>query len=237
MQCSAWRPISSASTSVRPLSSSTRWNSSGPSASACTPVHNDVYGFIRSPVADRGSSCTNTSRSRQSASTFSIPITVISTRGSVRHIRPLPSDSTTAIVPVSATPKFAPETATGTERNFSRRCRRAASAIAVMSQPRSSPARDRALEQQLDLRPVAMDRRHEDVRGRVVAELVDQLRQVGLDRLDPLRGQRVVEADLVRGERLDLDHLARAVPGGDRARRSRCIRRRHAPSAPGRPRA
>ena len=50
-----------------------------------------------------------------------------------------------------------------------------------------------------------------------MAELVDQLRQVGLDRRDPLRGQRVVEADLVRGERLDLDHLARAVPGGDRA--------------------
>ena len=41
------------------------------------------------------------------------------------------------VVPVSATPKFAPEIATGTDRNFSRRWRRAASAIAVMSQPRS----------------------------------------------------------------------------------------------------
>ena len=55
-------------------------------------------------------------------------------------MRPLPSDSTTQIVPVSAIPKFAPETATGTVRNFSRRCLRAASAIAVASQPRSSPS-------------------------------------------------------------------------------------------------
>ena len=79
-------------------------------------------------------------------------------------MRPLPSDSTTQIVPVSATPKFAPEIATGTDRNFSRRWRRAASAIAVISQPRSCAARDRVLEQQLDLGPVAVDGRHEDVR-------------------------------------------------------------------------
>src|SRR6476469_4695003 len=195
MQWSAWRPTSSASTSVRPLSSSTRWNSCGPSP-ACTPVHNDVYGFIRSPVAERGSSCTNTSRSRHSGSTFSIPITVIRTCGSVRHIRPLPSDSTTPMVPVSATAKFAPEVATGTDRNFSRKW---------------------PLEQQLDRGPVAVDGRHENVRGSVVTELVDQLRQVGLDRLDALLGERVVQTDLVRRERLDLDHLARAVPSDDPA--------------------
>ena len=139
MQCSAWRPTSSASTCVRPLSSSTRWNSCGPSPSR-TPVHSDVYGFIRSAVEERGSSCRKTSRSRHAGSTFSIPITVISVSGSVMHMRPLPSDSTTQIVPVSATPKFAPTTATGTVRNFSRRCRRAASAIAVASQPRSWPS-------------------------------------------------------------------------------------------------
>ena len=39
---------------------------------------------------------------------FSIPMTVIKVSGRVRHIRPLPSDSTTARVPDSATPKFAP---------------------------------------------------------------------------------------------------------------------------------
>ena len=41
--------------------------------------------------------------------------------GSVVHMRPLPSDSNTATVPVSAAAKFAPLTATGTVRNFSRR--------------------------------------------------------------------------------------------------------------------
>ena len=60
--------------------------------------------------------------------TFSMPITVISVSGSVRHIRPLPSDSTTSSVPVSATPKLAPEIATLARRNRSRRCVRAAMA-------------------------------------------------------------------------------------------------------------
>jgi hypothetical protein len=61
----------------------------------------------------------------------------MSVRGSVRHMRPLPSDSTTASVPVSATAKFAPEIATCARRNFSRRCSRAASAIAGGSSDRS----------------------------------------------------------------------------------------------------
>jgi hypothetical protein len=50
-----------------------------------------------------------------------------------------------------------------------------------------------------------------------MAELVDQLRQVSLDRLDALLGQRVVQTDLVRRERLDLDHLGRAVASDDPA--------------------
>src|SRR5690625_7299353 len=85
---------------------------------------------MRSPVEERGSSCKNTSRSWKLGTTFSIPTTEIRVLGRVRHIRPLPSDSTTTMVPVSATAKFAPETATASDmsRNFSRRKRRAASA-------------------------------------------------------------------------------------------------------------
>ncbi len=45
-------------------------------------------------------------------------MTVIRVSGIVRHMRPLPSDSTTDRVPVSAMPKWAPETATGTVLNF-----------------------------------------------------------------------------------------------------------------------
>ena len=47
-----------------------------------------------------------------------MPITVISVSGRVRHIRPLPSDSTTTSVPVSATPKLAPLTATLADRKI-----------------------------------------------------------------------------------------------------------------------
>ena len=163
MQCSASRPTSSASTAVRPLSSSTRWNSCGPSPGV-TPVHSEVYGFIRSPVEERGSSCRNTSRSRQVGTSFSMPMTVISVCGRVRHIRPLPSDSTTASVPVSATAKFAPLIATRARRNRSRRCARAAmasrrgSSVSAGSTPGIVAQEDLA-----DLGPVLVDRRHEDV--------------------------------------------------------------------------
>ena len=139
MHRSACRPTGSTSVSVRPLSSSTRWNACGPSP-AVTPVHIDVYGFIRSAVEERGRSWRNTSRSCQRGTSFSIPITVISVSGSVRHIRPLPSDSTTITVPVSATAKFAPEIATFARRNFSRRWSRAASASARGSSVRSAGA-------------------------------------------------------------------------------------------------
>ena len=60
-----------------------------------------------------------------------------------------------------------------------------ASAIAAGSEPELPALRDRALEQRRDLGAVAVDRGHEDVRRLVVAELDDQLGQVGLDRLDP----------------------------------------------------
>ena len=73
-------------------------------------------------------------------STFSTPTTEIRVSGRVRHIRPLPSDSTTTSVPVSATAKLAPETATLARRNFSRRCSRAASASLAGSSLRSAGA-------------------------------------------------------------------------------------------------
>ena len=91
-------------------------------------------------VTGRGRSCRKTSRSRQVGTSFSIPITVIRVSGSVRHIRPLPSDSTTTTVPVSATAKFAPDTATRARRNFSRRWSRAVSASSGGASVRSGGA-------------------------------------------------------------------------------------------------
>ena len=196
-----------------------------------TPVQIDVYGFIRSAVEERGSSCSITSRSRHSGSTFSIPISVIRTRGSVVHMRPLPSDSTThdrarlgdAEVRAADRDRHREELlAQVPARGLGDRRR---------LQPEPLPARDRALEQRRDLGPVAVDRGHEDVRLLVVAELHDQLREVGLDRRDAALLERLVEPDLVGRERLDLDHLARAVLAARSARRSRSPRRRRAPSA------
>ena len=129
MQRSAWRPVWSASAEVRPLSSSTRWKFSGPSP-GLVPVQVEVYGFIRSAVDERGSRARNTSRSRQDGRIFSTPTTEMSVRGSVTHIRPLPSDSTTHSVPVSAIAKLAPLIPTFADRNWRRRCSRAASASA-----------------------------------------------------------------------------------------------------------
>ncbi len=67
-----------------------------------------------------------------------------------------------------------------------------------------------------DLRAVAVDGRNQDVGRPVVAELHDQLGEVGLVGGDPGLGQRLVEADLLGGHRLDLDHLGLAG-GSDQA--------------------
>ena len=58
-----------------------------------------------------------------------------------------------------------------------------------------------------DLGSVAVDRRHQDVAGPVMAELDDQLCEVGLDRGDALGFQMLVEADLLGRHRFDLDHV------------------------------
>ena len=171
----------------------------------------EVYGFIRSAVDDRGSSCRNTPRSRQDGITFSMPMTVIRVCGRVRHIRPLPSDSTTDSVPVSAMAKLAPLMPT-----------RGGQEDLPQVQPGGLGQRGRVVGQRRvdvghlaqedlpDLRPVAVDGGHQEVRGPVVAELHDELGQVGLVRGDARVGERVVEPDLVGDHGLDLDGRLRA---------------------------
>ena len=162
-----------------------------------------------------------TSRSRQVGSSFSMPMTVMSTSGSVRHIRPLPSDSRTTTVPVSATAKFAPETATRARRNFSRRWRRAASASSggASVRPAGAGRPTRPISSmkmsRISVR-LLVDRRDEDVRRQVVPELDDHLGEVGLPDVDPLLAERLVELDLLGRHRLDLDDLGRAVVMDDR---------------------
>ena len=140
-----------------------------------------MYGFIRSAVEERGSSCRKTSRSSQVGTSFSIPITLMSTSGSVVHMRPLPSDSTTETVPVSATAKLTPLIPTRALKNSLRRCRRAVSASSrgIVGEL-GRRVGQRAGEQGADLLAVLVDRRDQDVRGRVVGELDDELGQIGL---------------------------------------------------------
>ncbi len=149
-----------------------------------------------------------------------MPMTVIRTSGRVRHIRPLPSDSTTTTVPLSATAKLAPETATRARRNFSRRCSRAASASSCGSSVRPVGRRSAGgghlgHEDVADLGAVAMDRRDEDVRRQVVPELDDHLGEVRLPDVDALEPEGLVELDLLGRHRLDLDHLGGAGGPGD----------------------
>lgn len=73
----------------------------------------------------------------------------------------------------------------------------------------------RATEQISDLRTVLVNRRNQDVRRRVVAQLDDQVRQVGLPRVDPAGLEGFVEPRLLRRPRLGLDHLGSAVPGDE----------------------
>src|SRR4051794_36529862 len=164
MHASVSRVAGSARTPLRPLSSSTRWNSCGPSP-ARVPVQTELYGFIRSAVEERGRSCRNASMSCQRGSTFSMPITEISTRGRVTHMRPLPSDSKITTDPVSAMAKLAPLIAKGTVRNFSRRYRRAAPSEIGRRVGEVFCAGKVAFEDLADLGPVAVNGGHEDVRG------------------------------------------------------------------------
>ena len=155
--------------------------------------------------------------SRHDGTTFSTPITVTSTSGSVVHIRPLPSDSKTQTLPVSATAKFAPLTPIRADRNFARRCSRAASASAAGSSVRSVEPQ-LAPEDVADLGAIAVDRRDEDVRGEVVVELDDQLGEIGLDREDAVRGERLVQP--ISSVAIDFtfttsSHPVRAGDGGD----------------------
>ena len=151
----------------------------------------------------------------QVGTTFSMPMTETRTRGKVRHIRPLPSDSTMQIVPVSATPKLAPLIGhrRGQELLPQVGPGRGGQGLRLVGQ--ALGAFEPAAEELADLGPVLVDGRHEDVRRSLAGELDDQLGQVGLDRLDAHMRERLVEADLVGGQRLDLDHFLGPVAGGD----------------------
>ena len=97
------------------------------------------------------------------------------------------------------------------------------------------PGRDRAREQVADLAPVAVDRRHEDVRRPVAVELQDQLGEVGLERVDPGVGERVRSGRSRRSSATSSSPPRSRRARARRRRRPRSPRPRRTPSAPARP--
>ena len=71
------------------------------------------------------------------------------------------------------------------------------------------PLGDRATEEVADLAAILVDSRNEDMGGRLSGKLNDQFGQVGLDSTDTGLCQRLVEVNLVSGERLDFHHTVR----------------------------
>ena len=134
----------------------------------------------------------------------------MSSRGSVRHMRPLPSDSTTQTDPVSAIAIVgAAETDAHAQELLSqeaaRRVRQVRRVGAQIRQPH------RPLKQLPNLGLVLVQRGHDDVRWLVVSELDDEIREIGLVRQDAGVLERRVQPRLVRGHGLDLDDLALAA--------------------------
>ena len=174
-----------------------------------------MYGFIRSPVDDRGNSWRNTSRSSSVGTSFSIPTIVIEGPGQRR-----------AEPPVSLGLDDAHRARLGDgEVRPADRNRRVEELLAQVRTRRGSEDTGLVGELRLTelapeeipyLEPILVDRRNEDVRRRVPGKLADQLREIGLDGRDPDGGKRIVDSDLVGRQRLHLHHLAGSGPEDER---------------------
>ena len=145
-----------------------------------------------------------------------MPTRLTRTSGRVRHIRPLPSDSSDDEgAGLGDGEVGAGDRDPGPQELLAEvlpgRCRERRRLVGQVVRRRPPGRRHPGAEDLADLGPVLVDRRHEDVRRQVVAELDDQLGQIGLPGGDPLRGKGFVELDLLGGHRLDLDDLGRAV--------------------------
>ena len=160
------------------------------------------------PVAERPSTRRICAASLSVGVIFSIEARTTWTLGKVWVRSPLPSLVTMIDVPVSATRKLAPVRPTSAERKRSRRIARA-SPSSCSGCERSRSRREIAVdaaEVGLDVVAGDVDRRRDDVRGRLAAQLDDIFAEVGLDRIYALPLEGRVEADLLGDHRLALGH-------------------------------
>ena len=218
--CSAASPGTRCRASrVRPLSRMTTWYSSGPSGSSGRrgPVEKRRVdatspGRWRSARAAGGSSTTSSSV----GTIFSIEARTMWMRGRICVRSPLPSLVTITEVPVSATRKLAPVMPTSAARKRSRRMPRASASRLVGSVRSRSRGRwcGRGGSRPRP-GPVHMHGGRDDVARRLAAELDDVFAEVGLDRLDAVRLEMIVEADLLGDHRLALGDGAGAGAAAD----------------------
>ena len=179
--CSAsaerWR--GSASRRVRPLSTRTMCSS----APGRGPVTRLVYAEIGWPVALRASRRRNTARSASDGTSFSMPRQAMCTRA-----RLMPRSALPSLVTTTSVPRLGDREVRAGDRRVGGEEARAQVGARDLGEPaRVGLARGRrelAREQLADVGARPMDRRHDDVRGRLVGELHDPLAEVGVDHLD-----------------------------------------------------
>ena len=214
MQWSACRPTSSRSTRVRPLSSSTTWNSCGPSPSVDAGPERRVRVH---PLAGGGAR----QQLQEDLEVGEARQQLLDPEHRDEHRRQrrahppvaLGLDDADRARLGDAEVGAADADARGQEPLAQVDAGRLGEIARVVG---LDARRDRPREQVADLGAVAVDRGHEDVRRPVAVELEDQLGEVRLQRVDARLGERGVETDLVRGQRLDLHDLVDAVRAGDR---------------------
>ena len=148
---------------------------------------------------------------------FSIEASTMWTRGRICVRSPLPSLVTMTEVPVSATRKLAPVMPTSAAR---KRWRSTARASPSSADRLGEVAVGRevgvdAAEIGLDLLLGEVHGRRDDVARRLVAELDDVFAEIGLDRLDAVLLEVLVEADLLGDHRLALGDGPRAGLAAD----------------------
>ncbi len=169
------------------------------------------------PVAERASTRTIWLTSFSVGMIFSSDASTMCTCGRIWVRSPLPSLVTMTDVPVSATRKLAPVMPTSAARKRSRRMARASASSDGGSERSRSGGRSgvHAAEIGLDLVLGEMDGRRDDVARRLVANLDDVFAEIGLDRLDAVLLEVVVERDLLRDHRLALGDGPGADPLAD----------------------
>ena len=233
MQCRAVRPTSSASTRGAAVVEQHEVELLRPVAGGDAGPHRGVRVH---PLAGRGARAAAAGRPRgraRSGTTFSMPMTVMRVSGGSGTSARCPRTRPRPACRSRRRRSWRPDTATRARRNLRRRWARAAigqHGAARRSGPGSTSGISRGKMSRISarLRWIAGTRMCD---GLVVAELDDELGEVGLVGGDAGRLERLVEADLLGRHRLDLDHLVGAGRAHEVGRRSGWPRRRRGPSA------